>query len=44
MTPKQLTDEQRGLFEQLAQSLGSEVTQRSTHKGFMDKVKDALGV
>jgi molecular chaperone DnaJ len=44
MTPKHLSDEQRDLFAQLAESLGSEVTQRSPHKGFMDKVKDALGV
>ena len=44
MTPKSLSVDQRMLFEQLAESLGSEVTQRSVHKGFMDKVKDALGV
>ncbi len=44
MTPKHLTDEQRELLEQLAESLGSEVTQRSPHRGFIDKVKDALGV
>lgn len=43
--PKTLTPDQRELVEQLAQSLGSEVTpQPANHRGFFDKVKDALGV
>jgi molecular chaperone DnaJ len=43
--PKSLTPEQRDLVEELAQSLGSEVTpQPANHRGFFDKVKDALGV
>ena len=41
--PKQLDDEQRELFLQLADTLGSEVTQQP-QRGFFDKVKDALGV
>ena len=41
--PRQLDDEQRELFMQLADTLGSEVTQQP-HRGFFDKVKDALGV
>jgi molecular chaperone DnaJ len=44
MTPKHLTEEQQMLLEQLAESLGREVTQRSPQRGFIDKVKDALGV
>ncbi len=44
ITPKELTPEQRDLFERLAGSLGSEVTQQHAHRGFFDKVKDALGV
>jgi molecular chaperone DnaJ len=43
--PKDLTSEQRDLVEMLAESLGSEVTpQPANHRGFFDKVKDALGV
>jgi len=43
--PKQLSPEQRELVEQLADSLGSDVTpQPANHRGFFDKVKDALGV
>ncbi len=44
MTPKHLSDEQRELFEQLAGTLGSEVTHQPNHRGFFDKVKDAFGV
>lgn len=44
LTPKKLTHEQRALFEQLAASLGHEVTQQPQKQGFFDKVKDALGV
>jgi molecular chaperone DnaJ len=43
--PKSLTPEQRELVEQLAGSLGSDVTpQPANNRGFFDKVKDALGV
>lgn len=43
--PKNLTADQRNLVEELAQSLGGEVTpQPANHRGFFDKVKDALGV
>jgi molecular chaperone DnaJ len=44
LTPRELTDEQRELFEQLAETLGSEITEQPAHRGFFDKVKDALGV
>ncbi len=44
ITPRDLTPEQRDLFEQLAQTMGSEITQQPTHRTFFDKVKDALGV
>jgi molecular chaperone DnaJ len=44
LTPKHLNAEQRALFEQLAASLGHEVTQQPPKQGFFDKVKDALGV
>lgn len=39
--PKQLTHEQRTLFEQLAQSLGSEV--RPAERGILDWLREALG-
>lgn len=39
--PSRLTADQRQLFEQLSQSLGSEV--RPRERGFMDWLKDALG-
>jgi molecular chaperone DnaJ len=39
--PTHLTDEQRQLFEQLADSLGTEVNLRE--RGFIDRVKDLLG-
>lgn len=38
--PKSLSDEQRQLFEQLADSLGTEVTPQE--RGFFDKLKDAI--
>jgi molecular chaperone DnaJ len=41
--PKHLTDEQRELVERLAQTFGDDAPQ-PTHRGFFDKVKDALGV
>jgi molecular chaperone DnaJ len=41
--PTKLTDEQRRLFEQLAQTLGSEVQPQRNGKGFFDRVKDILG-
>jgi molecular chaperone DnaJ len=39
--PKQLTNEQRQLFEQLAHSLGSEV--RPAERGILDWLREALG-
>jgi molecular chaperone DnaJ len=42
--PKKLNDDQREVFEQLAQSLGKEVSQQPNNRGFFDRVKDALGV
>jgi molecular chaperone DnaJ len=44
LVPRELSDEQRAIFEQLAPTLGHEVTQQSHQRGFFDKVKDALGV
>ena len=44
LVPRELSPEQRDLFAQLADSLGSEVTQQPHQRGFFDKVKDALGV
>jgi molecular chaperone DnaJ len=40
--PKKLTDSQRELFEELASSLGKEVTQHPNNRGFFDRVKDAF--
>lgn len=40
--PKQLNDQQRKLLTQLAESFGTPVTPQD--KGFMGKIKDALGV
>jgi len=42
--PTQLTDEQRHLFEQLAQTYGAGSIERFDQGGFFDKVKDALGL
>lgn len=44
VVPKKLNEDQRELFEQLASSLGKEVTQQPNGRGFFDRVKDALGV
>jgi molecular chaperone DnaJ len=44
MTPKQLTPDQRELFERLGESLGNAITQQPAQRGFFDKIKDALGV
>jgi molecular chaperone DnaJ len=42
--PSDLTDEQRGLFEQLAHTLGREVIpQQGEGKGFLERVLDWLG-
>jgi molecular chaperone DnaJ len=43
VTPTRLTDEQRRLFQELAKSLGREVSPQE-EKGFFEKVKDAFGV
>ncbi|CAN5717398.1 molecular chaperone DnaJ [soil metagenome] len=42
--PRELTSEQRSLVEQLGDTLGSDLQPQPTHRGFFDKVKDALGV
>lgn len=42
-TPTQLTDEQRELFEQLADTFGHDITPQPTGRGFFDKVMDFLG-
>jgi molecular chaperone DnaJ len=44
IVPKDLTAEQRELVERLGKTLGSELSPQPTHRGFFDKVKDALGV
>lgn len=44
VVPRKLSEDQRELFEQLASSLGKEVTQQPNGRGFFDRVKDALGV
>ena len=41
-TPTQLTEHQRELFEQLADSLGPEITPQTGGRGFFDKVMDFL--
>jgi len=41
--PRKLTAEQRELFEQLGATLGKEIIAQR-EKGFMDRVKDALGL
>jgi molecular chaperone DnaJ len=43
MTPIELTEEQRKLFKQLSKTLGKEVVAQP-NKGFLDKMKNALGV
>lgn len=40
--PTRLNDEQRTLFEQLAQSLGSEVQPQKASKGFFDRMMDFI--
>ncbi len=42
MVPHKLTEEQRDLFEELASSLGKEVTQQPNSRGLFDRVKDAI--
>ncbi|HET7094803.1 MAG TPA: molecular chaperone DnaJ [Thermomicrobiales bacterium] len=44
LVPKQLTPEQRAIFQQLSDTLGSEITTAPGQRTFFDKVKDALGV
>jgi molecular chaperone DnaJ len=38
--PTKLTDEQRMLFEKLAQTMGGDVTPQRNGKGFFDRVMD----
>ena len=42
-TPTQLTENQRELFEQLAETFGREITPQVAGRGFFDKVMDFLG-
>lgn len=42
-TPHDLTDDQRVLFEQLAETLGEAVIPPANERGFLDKVLDWLG-
>jgi len=44
IVPRDLSPEQRELFERLADTMGSEIQQQPAHRSFFDKVKDALGV
>ncbi len=44
VTPRDLTPDQRDLFERLADTMGSEITEQPAHRTFFGKVKDALGV
>ncbi len=43
VTPQQLTEDQRALFEELAASLGSDIQQQPNSKGFFGRMKDAFG-
>ncbi|MDQ4044262.1 MAG: molecular chaperone DnaJ [Chloroflexota bacterium] len=42
VTPRELTDDQRALFEELAASLGSDIQQQPNSKGFFGRMKDAF--
>ena len=42
-TPTELTEHQRELFEQLADTFGHEITPQTSGRGFFDKVMDFLG-
>lgn len=42
-TPTHLTEQQRELFEQLAETLDSEISPQAAGRGFFDKVMDFLG-
>lgn len=42
-TPIQLSDKQRELFEELADTFGKDITPQPTGRGFFDKVMDFLG-
>ncbi len=44
LIPNNLSPEQRDLFEQLGDTLGSEIQPQPHGRSFFDKVKDALGV
>ena len=44
LIPKDLTSDQRDLFNLLAQTMGKEVQQQQPQRSFFDKVKDVLGV
>lgn len=42
-TPTRLTEHQRELFEQLAETFGNEISPQGAGRGFFDKVMDFLG-
>lgn len=42
-TPTQLSEKQRELFEELADTFGNDITPQPTGRGFFDKVMDFLG-
>ena len=42
MTPSQLSERQRELFEELAETFGKEITPRTSGRGFFNKVMDYL--
>jgi molecular chaperone DnaJ len=42
-TPVQLTERQRELFEELADTFGKDITPQPSGRGFFDKVMDFLG-
>ncbi len=44
LVPRELSPEQEDLFNQLAESLGSEITQQPHRRGFFDKIIDRIGV
>ena len=44
LVPRDLSPEQEELFSQLAESLGSEITQQPHKRGLFEKIIDRIGV
>jgi molecular chaperone DnaJ len=44
IVPKKLTEQQRKLFQELAQTLDKEEPERERDEGFLGRIKDALGI